>query len=179
MNCEYIKRHLDSYIDGELKDVSIAEKVRKHIDVCTPCRREFEIGRDLKHTVANLEHDDPSPYLETRILAVIRSEQRSMKRRVLLRFVYSTAFVIAFAVFVWAGIPSISGRQYRALNGYSELPQGGVEVANDELSADDFLTFAVGNHRAVQSEMEGLKYAVDSEDEFKVIAVKDSVESGK
>lgn len=173
MNCEYIRKNLDSYLDGELRDTKVAEKVRRHIDVCTPCRAEFEMQRELKLAVACCERDEPSPYLDTRILAVVSSEKRARSRKSVLRFVYSGAFVVVFAMFVWLGIPNLSGKPSQVHQGYRELPSVTNQIAGDDLTAEDLLEFAVDSHRMAESEMENQKYAVASNDEFKVIHAKD------
>ena len=172
MNCEYTNKHLDSYLDGELRDTEIAEKVRRHIDVCTPCRNEFETQREIKIAVANCERDEPSPYLDIRILAVIASEKRTRARKQFLRIVYSGAFVFAFAVFIWVGIPNLSGQPSQVLNGYRELPSDSSQFAGNDLSAEDFIKFAVDSHNMAQSEVENHKYAVADDDELKVIQAK-------
>jgi predicted anti-sigma-YlaC factor YlaD len=174
MNCEYIKKHLDSYLDGELHDTATAEKVRRHIDVCTPCRNEFEVQRELKLAVAYCERDEPSPYLDTRITAIIASQKRARAKKGVLRYVYSGAVVVAFAAFVWIGIPNLSGQPSHVQYGYRELSTGTSQVAGDNLTAKDFLEFAVDSHRMAQSEMENQKYAVAGEDEYKLIQAKDT-----
>lgn len=164
MNCEYVKRHLDTYLDGEFKNASAAEKIRKHLDVCTPCRKAFNVQRELKLACAAIKRDLPSPYLETRILAAVAAKKRENFRSGMLRIAFSGAFVAIFALFVWVGVPALTSNSGSSGIEYAELPADGSILATGDLDADDLIRFAMGSHLLVQSEMDGLKYAASDDD---------------
>ncbi len=166
MNCEFVKRHLDTYLDGEFKNPATAEKVRRHLDVCTPCRKEFDVQRELKLACARIERDLPSPYLESRILSAIVIKKRANFRANVLRISLSGAFVILFALFVWVGVPAITGGSGGGGIEYAELPEDGSILATGDLTADDLIRFAVGSHLITESEMEGTKYSAGSDEDF-------------
>lgn len=170
MNCEYLKDHLDPYLDGEMKNPSLAEKIRKHLDTCPDCREDFNIQRELKLAVGRVERERPSPYLETRILAAISARNEGMSRRVTLRLSLAAAFVVVLALFVWLGVPLLKGGG-GGVGEYAELAGEGGEgiIASGEITADDLIYFAVANHRAVESEMRVLRYVVDEDDDLQVI----------
>lgn len=165
MNCEYVKRHLDTYLDGEFKNPATAEKIRKHLDVCTPCRHEFDLQRGLKLACARIERELPSPYLETRILSAISAKKRANFRSNVFRVALSGAFVIIFALFVWIGIPALTGNSGSGIE-YAELPADGSVLATGDITADDLLRFAVGSHLIIESEMEGTKYSAGSDEDL-------------
>lgn len=63
MNCELCTDNLTAYLDAELSALE-AEDVRRHVEVCVPCRRELEDLRDSMQFIdARVTQLDPSPAL--------------------------------------------------------------------------------------------------------------------
>ena len=68
---------LDSYIDDRLDAVATAG-VLHHLDGCTSCSKELDLRRRLRrHLKDAVSGDIASPYLQTRILANVRDQDRS------------------------------------------------------------------------------------------------------
>jgi mycothiol system anti-sigma-R factor len=74
-HCDEALAHLYTYLDGELDDAAIAERIRAHLDECPPCDDAFTFEERLKVVVrTRLSEDVPSTMIQ-RLQIVIRSQQ--------------------------------------------------------------------------------------------------------
>ncbi|MEP0814326.1 MAG: zf-HC2 domain-containing protein [bacterium] len=178
MNCNYLKHHMDPYLDGAIKNADLAQKIRRHLDVCPECRHRFNEQRELKLAVANIVRDEPSPYLETRIGAAIKLRKRDNVRRGAVRLAFFGSLLGVFAAIIWLGIPFASralapdNSQFYVSADFDRNAQTGNSssiLVNSEITADEFLRFAVDSHRLAESEMNGMLYSAVNPDELEIV----------
>lgn len=78
--CTEVLAMVYSYIDGEVDDSSYAE-IRRHLDECGPCLREYGLDELVKKLVHNCCGQEPVPgELRTKVLtriAAVRAEIES------------------------------------------------------------------------------------------------------
>jgi mycothiol system anti-sigma-R factor len=73
-HCDEALAHLYTYLDGELDDHVIAERIRHHLVECPPCDDAFTFEERLKVAVrTKLREDVPMEFIQ-RIQIVIRSQ---------------------------------------------------------------------------------------------------------
>lgn len=181
MNCEYLEHHLDPYLDGELRDAALAEKVRRHLDVCAPCRREFNLQRELKLAVAQSEREESSPYLESRIMHTVTARKKEKTRVGVMRYALASALTIIFGAVIWVGVPTVSKHFANNNVPYKMLGDGVLEgpLASSSISADEFMRFAVANHSRASIEVDGMLYAPSAADDATVVLADAKKEPGK
>jgi hypothetical protein len=75
-NCASTMRRLDAYLDNQLAPEDFAG-VSQHLGNCPACRQELDVRRRLRSRIQAAVKEQPvSSYLETRILANVRAQQR-------------------------------------------------------------------------------------------------------
>lgn len=52
--CAEVMKHLQSYIDGEMRDEITARRVAAHLEMCRRCGLEFETYKHLKNSLQRL-----------------------------------------------------------------------------------------------------------------------------
>ncbi|MBW3589298.1 MAG: zf-HC2 domain-containing protein [Actinobacteria bacterium] len=52
--CAEVMKHLQSYIDGEMRDDVTARRVAAHLEMCRRCGLEFETYKRLKNSLQQL-----------------------------------------------------------------------------------------------------------------------------
>jgi mycothiol system anti-sigma-R factor len=73
-HCDEALAHLYTYLDGELDDDVIAERIRTHLVECPPCGGVFTFEERLKIAVrTRLREDVPVEFIQ-RLQIVIRSQ---------------------------------------------------------------------------------------------------------
>jgi len=78
--CQKTLRNLDAFIDRELEQ-GAAAAIRNHLDGCAACSRELEVRSELRGRLRRAVHEpQPSPFLETRILANLRQQEQRPSR---------------------------------------------------------------------------------------------------
>jgi anti-sigma factor (TIGR02949 family) len=73
-HCDEALAHLYTYLDGELDDDVIAERIRVHLVECPPCGDVFTFEERLKIAVRTRLREDVPVELIHRIQFVIRSQ---------------------------------------------------------------------------------------------------------
>lgn len=77
--CSEVLDRVYSYIDRELPDADCAS-IRKHLDECGPCLREFGLEEAVKRLVAKHCGCDPAPSdLRSKVLVRIRKVRSDME----------------------------------------------------------------------------------------------------
>jgi anti-sigma factor RsiW len=96
MNCSDISAFAPLYLTGELEAVR-AQNFAAHIKVCPACRRELEQQQafdDLMRTALLAEEVDNAP-IDQRVRAVIQSDRRVLRRRILATAGIAAVLVLA------------------------------------------------------------------------------------
>ena len=112
MNCAEVRTLLSALADGEIADDRLREKVQSHMDNCEACRQEYALQLDIKSKLSELEPEEASVFLATRVTAEIKQLRR---RRSVWRWSYAyagAAAVIALVVMLGGGLlvhPSAQG----------------------------------------------------------------------
>lgn len=74
-HCDEALAHLYTYLDGELDDATIAERIRGHLELCPPCGDAFTFEERLKLVVrTRLREEVPFEMIE-RLQIVIRTQR--------------------------------------------------------------------------------------------------------
>ncbi len=73
MTCQNTLPQLDLYLDNQL-DADDATLLRHHLEGCPSCRQELQFRRQFRNRLKDAVSSPPAPYLETRVLARVRSE---------------------------------------------------------------------------------------------------------
>lgn len=71
--CEDTLRQLDLFIDKQLPEIATAGLL-KHIETCPSCYEELELRRRVRSRLRTAVATTPAPYLQTKVLASVRSE---------------------------------------------------------------------------------------------------------
>src|SRR5438270_609875 len=71
-SCRETLRRLDQYVDKQLTDAEVRELVT-HLEGCSSCYQELELRRRLRARLKSAVSSSPSPYLQTKVLASVRS----------------------------------------------------------------------------------------------------------
>ena len=74
-HCDEALAHLYSYLDGELDDHVIAERIRGHLTDCPPCGDAFTFEERLKIVVRTRLSEEVPIELMQRLQVVIRSQR--------------------------------------------------------------------------------------------------------
>jgi mycothiol system anti-sigma-R factor len=74
-HCDEALAHLYSYLDGELDDHDIADRIRAHLDDCPPCGDAFTFEERLKVVVRSRLREEVPIELIHRLQVVIRSQR--------------------------------------------------------------------------------------------------------
>lgn len=74
-HCDEALAHLYSYLDGELDDGVIADRIRAHLTDCPPCGDMFSFEERLKVVVRTRLREEVPVELIQRLQVVIRSER--------------------------------------------------------------------------------------------------------
>jgi mycothiol system anti-sigma-R factor len=73
--CSEVLNQVYWYLDGEISEID-CESIRKHLDECGPCLREFGLEEAVKRLVAKHCGCDPAPAdLRDKVLVRIRQVQ--------------------------------------------------------------------------------------------------------
>jgi mycothiol system anti-sigma-R factor len=73
-HCDEALAHLYTFLDGELDDGDVAERIRFHLSNCPPCGGAFTFEERLRMVVrTRLREEVPASVIE-RIRLVIRAE---------------------------------------------------------------------------------------------------------
>lgn len=74
--CARTLKHLDAFIDREL-DSRTAAAVEQHVHECGACSAEMQLRSTLRERLRSATRNDaPSPFLQTRVLARLRRQER-------------------------------------------------------------------------------------------------------
>ena len=77
--CSEVLDQVYAYLDHEMSDAD-CEQVRKHLDECGPCLREFGLEEVIKKLVAKHCRCDPAPAnLRGKVLIRIRQVQAELE----------------------------------------------------------------------------------------------------
>jgi mycothiol system anti-sigma-R factor len=77
--CSEVLAQVYAYLDHEMSDVD-CEGIRKHLDECGPCLREFGLEEVVKKLVAKHCGCDPAPAnLRSKVLLRIREVQAEIE----------------------------------------------------------------------------------------------------
>lgn len=79
MNCRKVCSMLSAYMDSELTGVEQLQ-IRRHLQQCVDCSREYEALLRTKRLVTALGFREPTCSLEQRILANLHAESQSGRR---------------------------------------------------------------------------------------------------
>lgn len=77
--CEWIKTHLDAYLDGELNTEQSAA-VKAHLDGCPDCAAEYRQAQELLDLVAAADDVVPDPLVHDAIMRVVAEEPRLARK---------------------------------------------------------------------------------------------------
>lgn len=81
VDCRDVLDRVYAYLDGELHDADCVE-IRRHLDECAPCLREFGLEQELKKLVQRCcGHDAAPEELRAKVMARIE-EARAQGERV-------------------------------------------------------------------------------------------------
>lgn len=79
VDCSEVLARVYEYIDHEMGDLHDEEKVRQHLDECSPCLAEFGLEQAVKSLVKrSCGCDDVPPDLRRKVLERIRQVQAGM-----------------------------------------------------------------------------------------------------
>jgi len=98
---EYIIK-MNQYLDGELPDREVADLFR-HVEQCSSCHRRFESLRIISAQMQELEEYPPED-LHSRIMAGIKKDQSSRRRRKMVRTAGTVAACALIAVALFSGM---------------------------------------------------------------------------
>jgi len=79
-SCQDTLRKLDLFVDNEIRTAETAEILR-HLESCPSCGEELELRRRLRNRLRAAASSDPRPYLQTKVLASVRSEAAKQQHR--------------------------------------------------------------------------------------------------
>ena len=72
--CDEALARMYEYLDGELDQSDVVERIRFHLDDCPPCGDSFDFERRLKEVVkTRLSEEVPAEVMD-RLRTVVRSE---------------------------------------------------------------------------------------------------------
>lgn len=72
LDCGEALAHLYEYLDGEI-DLADAERIRHHLDECSPCLDEFDVERIVKALVARTCSEHAPSQLHARVVTTLVS----------------------------------------------------------------------------------------------------------
>ncbi len=75
LECQEVLARLYSFLDGELTDER-RQKIRLHLDDCSPCLEAYEFETELRQMVANRLRDRVPEVLRVKISQLIEMERR-------------------------------------------------------------------------------------------------------
>lgn len=79
LGCEWVKAHLDAYLDGEL-NTKQASDVKAHLDICPDCAAQYEEAKELLALVAAADDVLPDPQAHEAVMRVVAAEPRRSRR---------------------------------------------------------------------------------------------------
>lgn len=100
MDCSDVQELLSEYLDGML-DSNLNEKIKKHIDACDTCRREYELLKKIVHECNNIcDEDLPDGFHEKLCSAISQKAENSRKERLgrVMKYCRMVAAIIVAAV---------------------------------------------------------------------------------
>ena len=74
--CQEVLARLYTFLDGELTEER-RNKIRHHLDECSPCPEAYEFEAELRQMVANRLRDRVPDVLRLKISALIKMERTS------------------------------------------------------------------------------------------------------
>src|SRR5262245_21091579 len=75
-DCLTLRRHLASFVDGELRGAKVLQVLR-HLEYCTHCTTEVEVLRGLGDRLRAEAPDDPDPRIFAGLAGTIISRTRA------------------------------------------------------------------------------------------------------
>ena len=73
-HCDEALARMYEFLDGEINQVDVAERIRFHLEDCPPCGDSFDFERRLKEVVRErLSEEVPADVMD-RLRTVVRSE---------------------------------------------------------------------------------------------------------
>lgn len=75
LECQEVLARLYSFLDGELTEER-RQKIRIHLDDCSPCLEAYEFETELRQMVANRLRDRVPEVLRMKISQLIEMERR-------------------------------------------------------------------------------------------------------
>ncbi|MGO9079933.1 MAG: mycothiol system anti-sigma-R factor [Streptosporangiaceae bacterium] len=77
--CSEVLARVYSYLDGQLKEVSVAQ-VRQHLDECGPCLREYGLEEAVRRLVhKHCGHEQVPTELRTKVLSRIQEVRAELE----------------------------------------------------------------------------------------------------
>ncbi|MDQ2985213.1 MAG: zf-HC2 domain-containing protein [Armatimonadota bacterium] len=126
MNCSFVSSRMSCYIDGELPGDEMLS-LRRHVESCASCRKQFETEKRLKRVLGTLPEREASPDFEGRLMAAVRQagagqseSSASVWPSGRMALALAAAAVAIFCVFALKG------------NNQVVQPVGGNEIALDQ-----------------------------------------------
>jgi len=113
MNHDDVAKVLDAYLDGEL-DLTACMELEEHLAGCDSCRKRMEQEQEFIESVrTDAPRFEPSPFLKTRIRAVIREqsapERLPVWKSIGLRWIYPCAALILILAFIVSQAGDVPG----------------------------------------------------------------------
>ena len=140
-NCAYIKSLLFDYASGKLED-GIAERVKKHIDECEECRKEYEAQKlyfenlpYVSEYFVNLQKDIKTPVMQ-KIVQEKENPPIYIPKR--FHFSYGTAasVVLVAAIFIFAMKTGIADK--RSFDSAKSEIHETVDTADEEAAVEEY-----------------------------------------
>jgi hypothetical protein len=84
LSCQYQRSRFSAYLDGAITGVEM-HSLRRHLDSCTACAREFDGWRSIQASLASLGPARPPADLALRLRVAISQERERSPRRIVSR----------------------------------------------------------------------------------------------
>jgi len=75
MKCHRVQKKLSAYQDGELKPLE-QEDLGRHLQICRPCREEFEKLERVWQTLGGLEEISPGPWFYPQLVRKLKEPRK-------------------------------------------------------------------------------------------------------
>ena len=73
-HCDEALARMYEYLDGELDESDVVERIRFHLEDCPPCGDSFDFERRLQHVVRERLAEEVPPDVMDRLRTVVRTE---------------------------------------------------------------------------------------------------------